>query len=750
MRIRALFAIAALVLVPATVRAQDQGASAYNKLSAEFGVRGTSMTGDGARYERYRDLGDGLFLDNLRFKRQSNDWFFDLGANHVGRKDQRYSAVANQPGKFKAFFVYDEIPMLLSRTTQTLFNDGAIDSSYGLLTIPDAIQTAAQTNSATLTSAFAANARTFELKTTRRIAEGGFIFMPTADLTLKATLRNTDREGYIPYGGSFGHGNVVETAAPTYHAFQDFDTSGEWMRGRVLVRGGFVGSWFNNEIANLTFDNPWRSVDTSSASSRGRMALAPNSTFFGVNGMISVKLPQNSRATAYVSTGQLRDGDEVIMPYTINTAATGALAFPRVMVDGAADTMAANLSFTSRPTANVNFSLRFQSYEYDNKTPEFIVYQRSSYDNGISSSSTPIMTEPFGMIRHNFDADLRYSPRAGTGVGVGYQRLAEERSHRIFEETVDNVFRLTFDTVTSKWVTIRSKYEHAQRRGHAFEEEALTEVSEQPGLRHFDVASRDRNRLTLTGMLNPMDKVAVNFSVGAGNDDYLESVMGLRDNKHRVYGAGFDTMPADNVMFGVSYLHEKYMALSRSRQANPTTPAGCVNVFPAPAGQTTCQFYDESRNWAADTDDRSNSVIIRADFTKLANEKLDVNLMWDLNRSKGTYAYITGPVSGRTLPEETPNLTPTLPTPTQLPDVVSNLYRGTLDLTYSVSARVGLGLSWWYEKYEVQDWALDAESTKNLVNVSNTTTGATNAVLLGYLYRPYTANTVFGKLIVRW
>ena len=29
----------------------------------DFGVRGTSADGDAARYERYRDLGDGLFLE---------------------------------------------------------------------------------------------------------------------------------------------------------------------------------------------------------------------------------------------------------------------------------------------------------------------------------------------------------------------------------------------------------------------------------------------------------------------------------------------------------------------------------------------------------------------------------------------------------------------------------------------------------------------------------------------------------------
>ena len=32
----------------------------------DFGVRGTTLDGDAARYERYRDLGDGLFLESRR------------------------------------------------------------------------------------------------------------------------------------------------------------------------------------------------------------------------------------------------------------------------------------------------------------------------------------------------------------------------------------------------------------------------------------------------------------------------------------------------------------------------------------------------------------------------------------------------------------------------------------------------------------------------------------------------------------
>jgi hypothetical protein len=130
-----------------------------------------------------------------------------------------------------------------------------------------------------------------------------------------------------------------------------------------------------------------------------------------------------------------------------------------------------------------------------------------------------------------------------------------------------------------------------------------------------------------------------------------------------------------------------------------------------------------------------------ADFLNLW-QRVDVRVNWDINRSTATYAYITGPVDDRTLPEETPGVPSTLPPPSQLPDVISNLDRGTIDLVYNFNKRIGLGFSYWYEKFKVQDWALDAESIGNQVQ--------SNAVLLGYMYTPYTAQTGWVRLIVRW
>ena len=688
--------------------------------SVDFGARVTEADGDAARYERYRDLGDGLFMETLRLNRDRKGWLLDFAGEHVGRDDQRLTGSVVRPGQVKGWFRWDQIPMLLSNSTRTLYTG----LGTGELLIDDRLQAAVQAVPAAIQPVFNQASYEFETKTRRHIADAGFEYTPTREMTVKANFRRTDREGTIPYGGSFGHSSVVELPSPTNHTLSDLEGSAEYTRDPLLVRAGYSGSWFHNDVTSLVFDNPFRATDIPATPSRGRLSLAPSSSFIGVNGLASFKLPRRSRVTAYGSIGTLKDAGDPLIPPTINTSFT-TRPVDRGTVEGEARTSAVSLNFVSRPVRAVDLSVRYRSYEYDNKTPEFALSERVSYDNTPGAVSPPVHSEPYGVIRQTFDADLRLLPKGFTSAGIGFSRIGEERSHRIFESTADNTLRLTFDAFGRGWFTLRSKYEYGQRRGDGIEqgEEMLAEIGEQPGMRHYDVASRNRNRITLLGTVVPRADVSGTFSIAAGKDDYLESEFGVRDNTHNVYSAGIDYLPLERVSFGASYTFERYNALSRSRQANPGV-----------------QFEDPSRNWATDGTDRVHSFTIATGIDRIA-DKVDLRLTYDFSRARGTYDYITGPVADRTLPEEVVVPT-TLPPPTELPPTLSELQRGTADVTYPLSSRFSLGVSYWYERFNVRDFTLDVDANPDLARGQS--------LLMGYLYRPYTANTFWGRLIYHW
>jgi hypothetical protein len=94
-----------------------------------------------------------------------------------------------------------------------------------------------------------------------------------------------------------------------------------------------------------------------------------------------------------------------------------------------------------------------------------------------------------------------------------------------------------------------------------------------------------------------------------------------------------------------------------------------------------------------------------------------------------------------------------LPPPSQLAPVLNELLRGTFDLTYRISAKLHVGGSYWYEDYYTEDFALGSQIVSDIA-LPNIQPGATatppTTLLLGYMYRPYTANTGMVRLTYLW
>src|SRR5688572_24301920 len=201
----------ALLLVADSASAQTIGWTVPSGTNiVDVGGRASSVSGDSARYERYRDLGDGLFLEAIRWDGQQKGWLFSLKGDHTLYKDQRYVVRADRPGRLKAWFLWDQVPMLMSNTTQTLFRED-FSTEPNAFTIDPALRTQVQAtpgatpNTAIVPSLFDANARTFDTSGRRHTAQTGLEYIATQDLSLRGRYQYTDRQGVVPYGGSYGH-----------------------------------------------------------------------------------------------------------------------------------------------------------------------------------------------------------------------------------------------------------------------------------------------------------------------------------------------------------------------------------------------------------------------------------------------------------------------------------------------------------------------------------------------------------------
>jgi MtrB/PioB family decaheme-associated outer membrane protein len=679
---------------------------------ADFGFRGESVSGDSARYNRYRDLREGAVFDRFRLERQTEAWAFVGTANNVGYRDQRFAGEFNSIGRVKLGFTWDQIPLFISRETQSL----QPATGTGVLNVDDAIQLGIERGALSLSNAMTSTTR-FDMRSRRDVAAFDLTYTANRDVDFVLEVTNTHREGphlqSFSVGSSPGNGIAQELGIPTDTRTTDVKAAVEFANARGMASAGVNASWFDNRIPTVQFDNPLRFTDISGGPSKGLAVMWPSNSLvsFVANG--AYRFPAKTRATAAISIGRA-DQNEALPPPTINTALV-APPLERATAEARADVISMVYNLNSRPWENIWLNARYRYYDYANQTP---LFETTALVGDWAASTTHWETEPLSVTRHTLDFDASFTPYKYVAFSTGYSREAYDRTYRIFERTAEDIVRASIDSTGNAYVTVRLKYEYSRREGSGFEQHLLEEVDEQPTMRHYDVADRNRSRVTGLLTLTPVSWLNINGSAGTGHDDYRNTGFGLRDNRNNTYSVGFELMPVATVNFGVSYEREKYTANQYSRTANPP---------PNP------QFDDPTRDWWIDSNDTVRTVGATADFLKTI-PRTDVRLSYDLTDGKATYVYDLAPGSTVFVPPASLQ---------QLQPLTNRITDARADVQYFVRANIALGAVYWYEAYRVFDFSLNP-TTINTLNIG------TSTIYSGYLYQPYTAHTAWLKVSYLW
>ena len=673
----------------------------------EIGGRATNIDGDPARFQRYADIRDGVLFTDARFAREDPDgaWGFRAAADNVGWRDQRFFGEYEQVGRFVVSGLWDEIPQFYSVDTATPYT-----GSGGTLVLDDAIQRQIQSGQGNLT-AYIPNAPQFELHERRDIGSVNFKATPTKEIDVTASFTSQRHVGELPWGASFGFSNDVEVALPYNSRASDFSLGTEWTNGKQMLRVGYAGSWFDNHDGVLVWDSPLRLDDSTSAPGRGRMTLWPSNSAQTVSVAGYSKFARKTQLTGSMSFGSWSN-DEPLQPFTINPTLT-QFALPRAGTDAQANTFSTNLSLVSRPVDDWRMSARFRVYDFTNDTPHAAIPQFINYDTSIKASPTG-GPELYAHSRTTFDADATYSGLQPVALTAGYTRNNSSHDFRIFENTGEDVLRLTADAVGSQWVSFRAQYELGSRSGSDLDEALLVQIGEQPDLRHYDIANRTRNRFTGQVDIVPSDLWTFSLSGGAGKDDFDDSYFGLQQSSFNTFSLAADYVLPNGFGAGASYNYEHYEGDQRSRQASP--------------GSTPPQENDPNRDWTVNSKERVHYVSFYATPPRFGRNT-EARLSWDYSNAKGTYFYAIVPGGP---------LTP----PNQLPDVFNKLQQLHIDVRHRLSNRLVANFAYLYEPFRVYDFAFDQSVVNSIAQPSS--------LVLGYIYRPYTANSFRFGLRYYW
>lgn len=679
--------------------------------TVDFGARASTVDGDAARFQRYRDLRSGVYATSAVAGRRTQDWTFEGQAWNVGYRDQRYQLDLQRVGRLTGTFLYDQIPLYISGDTRTLYTE----TQPGVFRLEDAMQQTIQAGQATL-HAYEDQAVRFDMRTMRRIGQADVMFNATPSSDIVLHIKNTNREGSIPFGGTFGFSNAVEIPAPVNFRTTDIRTAYEWGNAQGLFRVGWDGSSFENTLESAVWENPLRyGPDAAGAPSQGRLASWPDNTLNYVHGTGSVALPARGRLTGYVALGHARSNEE-LLPFTINTAIPPP-PLDRGTAEAESQMTIANFTFAMRPAPIVSLTAR---YRYSDVAVDTPIFDRSlgsvSYDTNLVASADE--SRYHSVTRSTFDADAAFNVARYTQIKVGYSNLGSDYTHRIWESTSENVFRVSADVTGNPLFSVRALYENRERTGDNFQAEELAHVGELAGMRHFDVADRNRDRLTLILNAIPGGAFGLTASAGIGRDEYTASEHGLQFFDSDQYSVGASFAPDDRYNLFASYGWENYKSQQRSRNASDAA-----------------QQADPRRDWTTDYTGKVNFFEASFDINNLI-EKTNIRLMADWNKSNDTYLY--GLVTGSPLA-----------VPEQLPPVKNELMRAEVDVSYELASNLRLGIAYWFDDYNVEDFALGPDTISGLSFPpvqEGQQAPTTNALLLGYQYRPYTAHVGFVRL----
>jgi MtrB/PioB family decaheme-associated outer membrane protein len=670
----------------------------------EIGGRISSVEGDPARWQRYRDLRDGVLFTNARYEHEwaATGQRFQAAADNVGWRDGRYVGMLERQGRFSVTGSWDGIPQFYSVDTATPYTGNG-----ATLTLDDATQRSIQNKQATL-SAYVPQAVQFDMIERRDTGLVSASINATRQLQLTTTFRTQKHVGELPFGASFGFSNDVEVALPYTSRTNDFGLGAEWSNQRNMLRVAYDGSWFNNNDDTLVWDSPLQLDDTSSLPGRGRMSMWPTNqaNTFSVAG--SSKLAARTQFTGFLSYG-VWSNDSMLQPFTINSQLP-VIALPRATTEAQANVFATNLGIVSRPADDWRVTARLRTYNFSNQMPATTITDYVSYDSSVNQSHT---NGPFvySHARGTITADATWTGLASVALGVGYARNHGGYDHRIFADTNEGVFTLTADAVTLPWGSVRAQAEFSDRTGSDLDEASLVQIGEQPALRHYDIANRERRKFE--GQLNlvPSEIWNVSVNAGVGTDQYGDSYFGLQESSFRVAGIALDFARPNGLGAGASYSYERYAGFHVSRSSGSET-----------------EFVDPARDWTTDSSENVHYFSLYLTPPRIGRNT-EARLVYDYSDARANYVYGIAPGS------------PLVP-PNQLPEAYNTLHELRAELRHRLSTRLGLTVSYVFEDFKVYDFALDPSVVDSIVQPSS--------LVLGYVYRPYTTNSAVVGLLYMW
>lgn len=647
----------------------EQGYSGEIELGAGY------ISDDSFKFGEYNGLEqDGFYLignATVRY-RDENAGYLDLRVRDIGLDSREVNIEGGRQGRYRLFLNYDEITHNISDSAMTPY----LGKGTEILTLPPGWVAAPTTAGMT---ALATSLQNVDLETKRKRASVGAAFISASKWETTVNVRHEEREGRKRTAGDFFQS--TQLVEPVDYVTDEVEVAVTYTTPKWQSRLAYYGSFFKNHNESLTWEKAYSGFPPVA---NGRLALPPDNQFHQVLLSSGYQLGERTRVSGDIALGRMEQ-DEDLLPATISP---GSPALPRNSAKAKIDTLTANLKVDSAVNRKLRLKAAFRFNERDNKTP------RDVFPTMLADSLGPTdrITHPYSFkdITAKLGADYRINRRARLSGGYDYEN--KKRTHLEVDKTTEDTFWGKLSVRAGESIDIAVRAAHADRDASKYTPVAETVPPQNPLLRKFNMADRDRDTASIHAGFIPHERVSIALSADYSKDDYSDSVLGLTESREIDYNADASVLLTD-----MTSVHAY-----AGRQRIKSEQAGSA-AFATP-------------DWYAKNDDTFDTFGIGVKH-QLIKDKLDVGADYVLSRSTGEVK-----VAG-----------------TDFPDLKTDLDMVKLYADYRLKDNLTLHAAYRYEHYDSKDWMLDGVDPGTIPTVISFGTDSpeydVHAVMMSLRYR---------------
>ncbi len=651
----------------------------FTGVAAQADLGAVALKGANASYGRYtgEDRSGGYLDAGAQGQaRNSAGDYLSFDAQRLGLPARDAGLTVGREGRYELTVTYDGQPNRLYQGAVS-----PLTGSSGGLHLPQGWVPAGSTGGM---STLGASLVSQDLGSERRTAALQARYFAGNQWTVFGGLSHQEKDGTAATAASFLT-QAVQLVAPFDTVTDTLEAGVAWAGPHAGARLSYSGSWFDNSATGLRFDNPYLPLVPGSV--QGQIAQPPGNTLQQVQGSANVRLPwRDTTLTATASLGTLRQNAPFVPVSTLPGAqvpAAGSLhgdvRLSHFALGGASDPL---------PRLSVRGNARFDGRD-DRTAPQTVnTVVTDTFAGG------PALAPRYGQNRMHLDggADYALRPWARLGVGGTFQDV-HYAPGQVIDHTheVESWGRMTLTPLQDLRVSL--KLGDALRKVSGFNAAALP-PGENPLIRAYNTAPRDRSFATLSGSWTASPQLAFTLESTLADDDYRSSPLGLQT------------------------VHER-------------NSAGTLAWTPGPEWQASVDAAYQSRRSLQNGYSGSSSP-----GWLLA----DAQRYWDLGAHGGwvherwnlvlDYRYAPS-FSGNDASFGSPN--------TAFPQNSTRLESAALGLRYDVSPAWQWHLRLAHESYRASDWALDGVSPATVPNLLSLGIGplhdSVNLLALSVRYR---------------